>query len=397
MTVRHIVARMQALDLEGNPAPGAKLRFYDATTTTPRTVYSDSGRTTAILQPIEADDAGLFVQIYVQDGAYKYTVHSSADVLLETDDNVDPGFGTGTGPLSIAAGGTSASTAAGARSALGAASQVALDALDTRVADAETLLDNPILADTVAQTYAASFTPDFTADETRSVTLTGNITINAPTVTQGQKIRLVLIQDATGSRTWSVNAAFKWPGGYVPPLSTTASAVDVLEGFARTTSIIEVTSFKRQDVLGNIAIFEDQKTANTGGGTFTSGADRTRDLNTEVTDLQGFASVSSNQIALAAGTYMIRWSAPAFSVANHQSFLYNATDASEVKRGTSEKSDTTNSHTTRSVGSTVVVITSSKAFEIRHRCSSTFATNGFGAPDNLGTEVYTRVEIERKG
>jgi hypothetical protein len=395
MTVRHIAPRLQALDLLGEPAPGAKLRFYDAGTTTPRTVYSDSGASIAISQPVIADSAGFFVQIYLQTGAYKTTLHSSADVLLETADNLDPGLSTGAGALAVASGGTGATTAAGARSNLGAFSQVAGDALDTRVADLEAITDNPILAASVTQTYAASFTPVHTSAETRDVTLTGNITINAPTVTAGQFTRLVLIQDATGSRTWSVNSAYEFPGDSVPPLSTTANAVDVLEGWARTTGKIEVSSFKRQDPLTNIAILEDQKAQNTAGGTFTNGADRTRDLNTEVSDPDGIVTISANQFTLGAGKYEIDWSAPAFQTIQHQSSLYNVTSTAEVKRGSSETASAAGNVQTRSVGSAIVTLSASAAFEIRHRCNTTSATNGFGLAGNFGTEVYTRVRIRK--
>lgn len=393
MAVRHQTPQVQALDTSGNKAPGAKLRFYDAGTTNPRTVYSDDGLTIPIDQTngIAADAAGIWPPIFVTTGVYKVTIHSSADVLLATYDDIDPSLSTNAGALAVASGGTGATTAAGARSNLGAYSQVAGDALDNRVTDLEALTGNPALAASVTQTYAASFTPVHTSAETRSVTLTGNITINAPTVTAGQKVRLVLIQDGTGGRTWAVNAAYKWPGGYVPPLSITASAVDVLEGYARTTGIIEVTSFKRQDPLTNIAIVEDQKAQNTAGGTFTSGADRTRDLNTEVSDPDGLVTVAANQITVTnAGTYMFEWSAPtAAGVTSHQSFLYNVTDTTEVKRGTSEESGT------RSHGSARVVIAASKAFEIRHRCTATVATVGFGRQANFGIEVYTRVVITR--
>lgn len=395
MTVRHIVARMQAHDLLGVPAPGAKLRFYDPGTTSPRIVYADSARAIPILQPIIADIAGFFPQIYLQDGTYKYTLHSSTDVLLDTEDNVDPGLSTGAGALAIAAGGTGATTAAGARANLSVPSQSAFDALDLRVADAEALLDNPILAPSVSVTFAASLTVDFTADETRHVTLTGNITTLSATVTEGQDIRLYLAQDATGSRTWVVDTAvYKFPGNVVPPLSTTANAIDVLEGHVRS-GVIHVTSFKRQDPLVPIAIFEDQKSSGTDGGTFTSGADRTRTINTEVSDPCGFASVSSNQISLLAGTYLIEWSAPALVVDSHQAFLYNATDAAVVQRGSTEQTDTSTNVATRSRGSAIVTIASTKAFEIRHRCDTTRSTDGFGRAGSFGTEVYTQVVIRR--
>lgn len=398
MAVRFVSPQVQALDTLGVKAPGAKLRFYDAGTTNPRAVYSDDGLSIPIDQSdgIAADSAGVWPEIFVGTGVYKITIHSSTDVLIATYDDIDPSLSTNAGALAVASGGTGATTAAGARSNLGAYSQVAGDALDDRLADVELLLDNPILAAAVTQTYAASFTPDFTAGETRSVTLTGGLTLNAPTATVGQAFRLFLIQDATGNRTWSVNSAYKFAGGAVPPLSTSANAVDELWGHYRSSGVAEVEGFKRQDALTNIAILEDQKAQNTGGGTFTSGADRTRTLNTEVSDLTGMVVLASNQFTLGAGTYHITWSAPAYNVNFHQSLLYNVTDATEIKRGTTEKADGATNTTTRSVGSAVVVITASKAFEIRHRCATTVATDGFGVAGNLGTEVYTQVIIARK-
>ena len=50
----------------------------------------------------------------------------------------------------------------------------------------------------------------------------------------------------------------------------------------------------------------------TNGGTFTSGAFRTRDSNTEVADPDNIVSISSNQFTLGAGNYLIEASAPAY-------------------------------------------------------------------------------------
>ena len=58
----------------------------------------------------------------------------------------------------------------------------------------------------------------------------GNVTV-APTLSSpndGQTINWRLKQDATGSRTMTWPAAFDWPGGTVPALSTAANAVDLL-------------------------------------------------------------------------------------------------------------------------------------------------------------------------
>lgn len=61
--------------------------------------------------------------------------------------------------------------------------------------------------------YAASITPDLTAGNIFAVgTLTGNITINAPTgtLTDGKRITFRLNQDATGGRTMTWNAVFRF-------------------------------------------------------------------------------------------------------------------------------------------------------------------------------------------
>lgn len=61
-----------------------------------------------------------------------------------------------------------------------------------------------------------------------TVTLGGNRTMAAPTNLKKGTYILYVIQDATGSRTITWNAVFKWSGGVAPTLSTTASDKDVL-------------------------------------------------------------------------------------------------------------------------------------------------------------------------
>ncbi len=135
-------------------------------------------------------------------------------------------------------------------------------------------------------------------------------------------------------------------------------------------------------------IVEDQKAQNTAGGTFNNGADRIRVLNTLDRNVGTLASLASNQITLPAGKYYISWSALGVQVDNHQSFLYNVTGASEIKRSLS-------SFGSLSSGSTSVTFAVSTAIELRHRCTTSAATTGFGSPCNFGTEIYARVEIWR--
>ena len=144
-----------------------------------------------------------------------------------------------------------------------------------------------------------------------------------------------------------------------------------------------------------VAIIEDQQTSGTAGGTFTNGADRTRVLNTLVFNRNTAVSLSANQFTLPAGSWEIEWSAPAYNLDSHQSMLYDVTGAAILVRGTSEFVDQANEDPmqSRSTGIYRVTIGSSNTYEIRHRCSLTQATNGFGFPAGFGTEVFTRVIV----
>ena len=144
------------------------------------------------------------------------------------------------------------------------------------------------------------------------------------------------------------------------------------------------------------AVIVDQKSATTDGGTFTSGDWRTRDLNTELSDPDGIVTISSNQFTLAAGTYFIRWAAPAFGVERHQTRLQDITNATTREYGLSCYSATGGFAATHSFGSTRVIPGASTTYEIQHHSSFTKSTNGFGVHGGAGIEQYTLVEIFRE-
>lgn len=196
-------------------------------------------------------------------------------------------------------------------------------------------------------------------------------------------------QGAAANPTWAAV-----PGGgdllAANNLSDVANAATAFGNIKQAATASATGVVKRR----RIAIVREAQASGTAGGTFTSGADRIRTLNNEYSDLDGMVSVASNQFTLQAGTYLIEWSAPAYKVDQHQSFLYNVTDAAEHTRGTSEIAANANTTATRSHGRAVVTIAGAKAFEIRHRCATTQATNGFGDAGSFGTEVYTQVVIE---
>ena len=146
------------------------------------------------------------------------------------------------------------------------------------------------------------------------------------------------------------------------------------------------------------AIICDEKTSSTDAGTFTSGAHRTRDLNTEIADPDGIVSISSNQFTLGAGSYLIRAHAPAFKVDRHALRIKNVTDNTTVQDGITEHASSSTSTATRAIVVGRVTITASKAFEIRHKCQTTRSGNGLGvsATTIADTSIYTVVEIYKE-
>ncbi len=155
-------------------------------------------------------------------------------------------------------------------------------------------------------------------------------------------------------------------------------------------------------VIGPVAeasqmiLFRDEKAPDVGGGTFTSGAWQTRDLNTVVTDETGEASLSTNQFTLPAGSYRFWASSPAAGVNNHQTRLQNITAGTTVIEGESTYADAAGDGTEHSVTHGVFVITAPTIFELQHRCTTTKATNGFGAATgHASVEVYASISLLR--
>jgi hypothetical protein len=78
-------------------------------------------------------------------------------------------------------------------------------------------------------TDGATINWDVSVAQVAKVTLGGNRTMAAPTnMVNGGFYSLAVIQDATGSRTMTWNAVFKFIAGAAPTLSTAASSKDYL-------------------------------------------------------------------------------------------------------------------------------------------------------------------------
>lgn len=138
-------------------------------------------------------------------------------------------------------------------------------------------------------------------------------------------------------------------------------------------------------------LIREEQSSGVNGGTFTSGAWRTRPLNTEVEDTGNNASIASNQITLAAGTYRTQGWASTFSVGRHKAKLRNISDNTDTIIGSSELNS---NNVTRSKIEGRFTIASSKVFEIQHRCQTTQASIGMGVSCDFGVlEVYLAIEF----
>lgn len=154
----------------------------------------------------------------------------------------------------------------------------------------------------------------------------------------------------------------------------------------------------------DIIILRDQKGSGTDGGTFTNGAWRTRELNTEVVDTGGYCTVAANQFTLANGVYRILASAPGHKVDHHQIRLFDVvaggvvTEGGVLAYGMDVDADNVGDHATVSTLMFRFTVTAGpRAYEIQHQCQTTRATDGFGHANSFGgPEVYTEVRLERE-
>jgi hypothetical protein len=143
------------------------------------------------------------------------------------------------------------------------------------------------------------------------------------------------------------------------------------------------------------AVFNDTKTSGTAGGTFTSGAWRTRDLNTSQQNSITGCSLASNQITLPAGTFLIQGSAPAFRTDPHQSRIYDITNSAVLFLGMSMYIDPTVYLQTTSEFRGVITLAASTVIEVQHQTFNTIASVGFGQPVSWGSNIYTSISITK--
>jgi hypothetical protein len=170
---------------------------------------------------------------------------------------------------------------------------------------------------------------------------------------------------------------------------------DVAGNTNKKTTVSTLTSLAAA-IPDDVILLQDQKASGTDGGAFTSGAWQTRVLNTEVFDTGNNCTLASNQFTLLAGTYEIYSTAVAGQCDGHQSRLANITDSTYIYGTTLYSSPVNTDIYNTSTINGIFTISTSKTFEIQHRCTTTRTTDGFGLAASLGTnEIYCSVFLRK--
>ena len=85
---------------------------------------------------------------------------------------------------------------------------------------------NGYTEETVTANTSTAYTVDLANGSVQILTLTGNCTFTFPTATAGKGFTMLLKQDGTGSRTVTWPSSVKWPASTAPTITSTASKGD---------------------------------------------------------------------------------------------------------------------------------------------------------------------------
>ena len=151
------------------------------------------------------------------------------------------------------------------------------------------------------------------------------------------------------------------------------------------------SNFKACMGVHNLLHVYDLKTTGQNGGTFTSGAWRTRTLNTVGTNTISGASLAANRVTLPAGVYFAHGLAPCTSVNNNALRLQSITSSSTLIVGQIlySYSDSVYAHTVPTING-VFSILSVSDIELQHICQVTKADTGLGS-NNVGLDTDAKL------
>lgn len=388
MATRVLLPREQVFSNIGIVGAGYRLFFYETGTTTKKDTYSDDGLTIPNSNPVVADSAGRFGDIWISDSSmYK--------CVLAPAGNDDPA----TNPIWTAD-----------PINLNDSSIITIDPLPTAYWGATTgtstsyLLDIPnLLVPIELYTDKQCFFVDFHiacgATPTLNINNLGALDLKKYLL-DGTKTPLEA-GDIQNGRYLVVNDGIDL---VISTLALIRGSSETVAGIAEVATQVEVddatddskfvTPLKLKVNKGYYFHAQDEKPSGTTSGVSLSGVN-IRVLNTVVTNTISGASLATNQFTLPAGTYIIDATAPCYGANANKAYLYNITDATNSLLGTSNVNAAAVGVVSfsRVLGS--LTIASSKTFELRHWIQTAIA-NGLGNPATTGqTEIYASVFIQK--
>jgi hypothetical protein len=149
-------------------------------------------------------------------------------------------------------------------------------------------------------------------------------------------------------------------------------------------------------IVNGFFIVQETQASGTDGGTFTSGAWRTRGLNTVQHNSIAGASLASNRVTLPAGTYRVRGGAFAFRVNSNAARLYSITASATLLIGSSNYAYSSDNGYVESAVVGIFTLGATTVIELQHDCETTFSDRGFGDAGDTGErELYAHLEIEK--
>jgi hypothetical protein len=217
-------------------------------------------------------------------------------------------------------------------------------------------------------------------------------TISERTAAGGVTIDGVLIKDGVATFQTAAGSPLVFEGATADAFETTFAFTDPTADRTITFPDSSFTVPTAGGLFSGYAIFADQKTLGTDGGTFTSGAWRDRDLNTTIanTDTTNI-TLGTNDFTLLAGNYFIHWMTISYDGYNSTTRLYDGT--SSVGVGQPFHNNATGGIF---LGDTRVTPGTSTTYQLQHQCTTTEATIGFGLASDASIEQYTTVTIYKE-
>jgi hypothetical protein len=179
---------------------------------------------------------------------------------------------------------------------------------------------------------------------------------------------------------------------------TTAAAGSFTTASASSAPTDDAHLTRKDYVDANVStyfIVQETQADGTNGGTFASGAWRTRLLNTTQHNGISGASLGSNRVTLPAGTYRINGHAAAAGVSYHQARLYNITASATLIIGNKATSSSSQSGS-EVVG--VLTLGATTVIELQHYAADSQSEYGFGKAGGTTfgeRNLYAYLEIEK--